>query len=152
MSFYQRWISSEIVLLFVLLLFSLNKILKPSNLYHFAFIFSPFFLEFEKHFFALYQPRLLIFRNENNLEMISMSIMLLMAVTVTTFLSKTVFFSIIFKNITKNFCNDPKAEKKIFQMNGDRLTIKDSRSSILKNLLQHRFFRIYSFVILVNPT
>ena len=45
-----------------------------------------------------------------------------------------------------------KRKKNLFQMNGDRLTIKDFRSSILKNLLQHRFFRISSFVILVNPT
>ena len=79
----------------------------------------------------------MIIQNESDLAMIPMSSVLLIAVTGTIFLSKTVFF---FNNFYKNnkifFCNDPKAMKKLSQMNGDRLirwkivpAIKDLRNS-----------------------
>ena len=93
----------------------------------------------------------MIIQNESDLAMIPMSSVLLIAVTGTIFLSKTVFFSTIFTKITKFFfCNDPKAMKNLSQMNGDRLirwtivpAIKDLRSSRLKMLLQHGFFAFF---------
>ena len=102
----------------------------------------------------------MIIQNESDLAMIPMSSVLLIAVKGTIFLSKTcLFFNNFYKNNKIFFCNDPKAMKNLSQMNGDRLirwtivpAIKDLRSSRLKKLLQHGFFCIFSFVILVNPS
>ena len=56
----------------------------------------------------------MIIQNESDLAMIPMSSVLLIAVTGTIFLSKTVFFSTIFTKITKYFFVMIQKQRKIY--------------------------------------